>query len=98
MTGLSACIRCFLGQSEWPPYGIIFALYGRTKSMQLIDDALAGKLVRLAGQGIMPNCRLVARHSSAEMAHRVAVALWHYNLGLRLAQRQSKADLAVRDC
>ena len=31
--------------------GSFFALYGRTKSVQLIDDALAGKLVGLAGQG-----------------------------------------------
>ena len=31
--------------------GSFFALYGRTKSIQLIDDALAGKLVGLAGQG-----------------------------------------------
>ena len=31
--------------------GSFFALYGRTKSIQLIDDALAGKLVRSAGQG-----------------------------------------------
>jgi lysyl-tRNA synthetase class 1 len=33
-----------LGQSEGPRMGSFFALYGREKSIQLIDDALAGKL------------------------------------------------------
>jgi lysyl-tRNA synthetase class 1 len=33
-----------LGQSEGPRMGSFFALYGRDKSLQLIDDALAGKL------------------------------------------------------
>ena len=35
----------------------------------------------------------LARHLPAEVAHRVAVAALHYNLGPRPAQRQSKADL-----
>jgi lysyl-tRNA synthetase class 1 len=43
--------QVLLGQSEGPRMGSFFALYGRTKSVQLIDDALAGKLVGLAGQG-----------------------------------------------
>ena len=38
----------------------------------------------------------LVRHLPAETAHRVAVAALHYNLGPRPAQRQSKADLAVR--
>ena len=43
--------QVLLGQSEGPRMGSFFALYGRTKSMQLIDDALAGKLVQLTGKG-----------------------------------------------
>jgi lysyl-tRNA synthetase class 1 len=39
-----------LGQSEGPRMGSFFALYGRAKSVQLIDDALAGELVQLANQ------------------------------------------------
>ena len=38
----------------------------------------------------------LARHLPAEAAHQIAVAALHYNLGPRPAQRQSKADLAVR--
>ncbi len=38
----------------------------------------------------------LARHLPAEAAHRVAVTALHYDFGPRLAQRQSKADLAVR--
>lgn len=37
-----------LGQSEGPRMGSFFALYGRTKSVELIDDALAGKLAEQA--------------------------------------------------
>ena len=37
-----------LGQSEGPRMGSFFALYGRKKSIKLIDDALAGKLVQSA--------------------------------------------------
>ena len=37
-----------LGQSEGPRMGSFFALYGRDKSLQLIDDALAGKLANEA--------------------------------------------------
>jgi lysyl-tRNA synthetase class 1 len=33
-----------LGQTEGPRMGSFFALYGRDKSVQLIDDALAGRL------------------------------------------------------
>ena len=33
-----------LGQTEGPRIGSFFALYGRDKSVQLIDDALAGRL------------------------------------------------------
>ena len=33
-----------LGQSEGPRMGSFFALYGRDKSVQLINDALAGRL------------------------------------------------------
>ena len=40
-----------LGQSEGPRMGSFFALYGREKSIQLIDDALAGKLVQAADHG-----------------------------------------------
>ena len=40
-----------LGQSEGPRMGSFFALYGCEKSIQLIDDALAGKLVQSAGHG-----------------------------------------------
>jgi len=40
-----------LGQSEGPRMGSFFALYGREKSIQLIDDALAGKLVQTADHG-----------------------------------------------
>ena len=40
-----------LGQSEGPRMGSFFALYGRKKSIQLIDDALAGKLVQSADHG-----------------------------------------------
>ena len=43
--------QVLLGQSEGPRMGSFFALYGRTKSIQLIDDALAGKLIQLAGEG-----------------------------------------------
>ena len=43
--------QVLLGQSGGPRMGSFFALYGLTKSIQLIDDALAGKLVQLAGQG-----------------------------------------------
>ena len=38
-----------LGQSEGPRMGSFFALYGRDKSVQLIDDALAGRLSASAG-------------------------------------------------
>ena len=40
-----------LGQSEGPRMGSFFALYGREKSIQLIDDALAGKLAQSADHG-----------------------------------------------
>ena len=40
-----------LGQSEGPRMGSFFALYGREKSIQLIDDALAGKLVQAVDHG-----------------------------------------------
>ncbi len=40
-----------LGQSEGPRMGSFFALYGCKKSIQLIDDALAGKLVQSADHG-----------------------------------------------
>ena len=40
-----------LGQSEGPRMGSFFALYGREKSIQLIEDALAGKLVQSADRG-----------------------------------------------
>jgi lysyl-tRNA synthetase class 1 len=40
-----------LGQSEGPRMGSFFALYGREKSIQLIHDALAGKLVQTADHG-----------------------------------------------
>ena len=40
-----------LGQSEGPRMGSFFALYGREKSIQLIDDALVGKLVQTADHG-----------------------------------------------
>ena len=40
-----------LGQSEGPRMGSFFALYGCEKSIQLIDDALAGKLVQSADHG-----------------------------------------------
>jgi lysyl-tRNA synthetase class 1 len=33
-----------LGQAEGPRIGSFFALYGRSKSIRLIEDALAGKL------------------------------------------------------
>ena len=33
-----------LGQTEGPRMGSFFALYGRDKSVELIDDALAGRL------------------------------------------------------
>ena len=33
-----------LGQTEGPRMGSFVALYGRDKSIQLIDDALAGRL------------------------------------------------------
>jgi lysyl-tRNA synthetase class 1 len=39
-----------LGQSEGPRMGSFFALYGRDKSIQLIDDALAGKLASAAAK------------------------------------------------
>lgn len=42
--------QVLLGQSEGPRMGSFFALYGRQKSVQLIEDALAGKLVHLAGK------------------------------------------------
>jgi lysyl-tRNA synthetase class 1 len=42
--------QVLLGQSEGPRMGSFFALYGRKKSIQLIEDAIAGKLVQLAGQ------------------------------------------------
>ncbi|MDC0476993.1 lysine--tRNA ligase, partial [Alphaproteobacteria bacterium] len=38
-----------LGQSEGPRMGSFFALFGRDKSVQLIDDALAGRLSASAG-------------------------------------------------
>jgi len=38
-----------LGQTEGPRMGSFFALYGRGKSVQLIDDALAGRLSAGAG-------------------------------------------------
>ena len=38
-----------LGQTEGPRMGSFFALYGRGKSVQLIDDALAGRLSASAG-------------------------------------------------
>jgi len=40
-----------LGQSEGPRMGSFFALYGREKSIQLIDDALVGKLIQTADHG-----------------------------------------------
>jgi lysyl-tRNA synthetase class 1 len=40
-----------LGQSEGPRMGSFFALYGREKSIQLIEDALASKLVQSADHG-----------------------------------------------
>ena len=43
--------QVLLGQSEGPRMGSFFALYGRGKSVQLIEDALAGKLVHSAGKG-----------------------------------------------
>jgi len=33
-----------LGQAEGPRMGSFFALYGRAKSIRLIEDALAGRL------------------------------------------------------
>ena len=33
-----------LGQTEGPRMGSFFALYGRDKSVQLIEDAMAGRL------------------------------------------------------
>ena len=38
-----------LGQTEGPRMGSFFALYGRDKSIQLIDDALVGRLSASAG-------------------------------------------------
>jgi lysyl-tRNA synthetase class 1 len=38
-----------LGQTEGPRMGSFFALYGRGKSVQLIEDALAGRLSAGAG-------------------------------------------------
>ncbi|MDA9931000.1 lysine--tRNA ligase [Alphaproteobacteria bacterium] len=40
-----------LGQSEGPRMGSFFALYGRTQSMDLMRDALAGKLVAQTSGG-----------------------------------------------
>ncbi len=39
--------QVLLGQSEGPRMGSFFALYSREKSIQLIEDALAGKLILL---------------------------------------------------
>ena len=39
-----------LGQTEGPRMGSFFALYGRGKSLKLLDDALAGRLI--AGYGV----------------------------------------------
>ena len=71
--------------------------YMAVKSIQLIDDAIAGKLVQLTGQEVMWNLLAKAvRHLPAEAAHRVAVTALHYNLGPWPAQPQSKIDLSVR--
>ena len=40
-----------LGQSEGPRMGSFFALYGRTQSIALMRDALAGNLAKVAAAG-----------------------------------------------
>ena len=75
--------------------GSFFAIYGQPKSVQLIDDALAGKLVRLAGQGYVgfwPSWHGIYQlKQPTGLRLRLCIIIWPAE-----AHCQSKADLAVR--